>query len=356
MDNFLTVLTIIKEIVTIISIAVGVWIALPLIRKKLASEQVKNTIDEITKINEKTRPLLQKMIEKYSFVEDSHRPITLGELQSMYLDCKKIKDELVLAQGEVATLAITLENYIRRLLHWYKRTRGELIFFDEIQSIIITNLYDIHTFMLKNLPLPTNRLIKNDLYVNASVRKFVTNAKLVFYNNLEVGLSSNNASAIYPIFYQNIVNKNRSIFYKAAFDVFGTNIQYYIARLLYVHNYYVPLFLKYKIPYFPNTVKLLLVGFSPMQDLFGERVTVDLYYINPDYHIKLDGILKNGNINGFKDFYLPYGIEFPLDSKIHSLRNLVYKITVDEKFAKDIFSKYRRSFENKMIDEKNGIF
>ena len=93
-----------------------------------------------------------------------------------------------------------------------------------------------------------------------------------------------------------------------------------------------------------------------MQDLFGERVTVDLYYINPDYHIKLDGILKNGNINGFKDFYLPYGIEFPLDSKIHSLRNLVYKITVDEKFAKDIFSKYRRSFENKMIDEKNGIF
>ena len=93
-----------------------------------------------------------------------------------------------------------------------------------------------------------------------------------------------------------------------------------------------------------------------MQDLFGEKVSIDLYYINPDYHIKLDGILKSGSINGFKDFYLPYDIEFPLTTKVSLLRNDVYKLSVDEKFAKDTFSKYRRGFENKMTDEKNGIF
>ncbi|MDR2193386.1 MAG: hypothetical protein LBP19_02825, partial [Treponema sp.] len=92
--------------------------------------------------------------------------LSIKELSNIYNDILFLKKRLFLAQGEVATLVVNLEEFIRRVIHWYKHYNGIILSCSEIYNIVNNVLYDIYYFMIKNIPFPNNSLLQKDPYIN----------------------------------------------------------------------------------------------------------------------------------------------------------------------------------------------
>lgn len=266
----MSILTMIREILMIASIVTGAVIAFPFVKKKILEDKLKTTIDELDSVNKNNAPFVYKLLEKYSFKEVGNYPISIKEISNIYNDILLLKRKLFLAQGEVATLAVNIEEFIRRVIHWYKHYSFIILTCSEIYSIVNNVLYDMYYFMTKNIPFPNNSLLRKDPYINKKMFVYCSNTSINIYQHFEIGRIHNVSSAIYPLFYNHINKIGNSIFYKSLVEIYGMNIQYFIIRLLYLHKYYLPILLEYKDEYgFPNQY-LVLVGFRLYRSL-GNR-------------------------------------------------------------------------------------
>lgn len=99
---------------------------------------------------------LIKEIFRLSYKEELYGPIGIKEIQNIYKDFLELKHVLAFSQSEVATISSLLESFLRRTIHWYKNSRkiGKLIVLErtDLFSIITKTLWDLHFFMLKDIP------------------------------------------------------------------------------------------------------------------------------------------------------------------------------------------------------------
>lgn len=352
------ILTAIKEILTIASIIVAAIIAFPFVKKKILDDKLKTSIDEITNTNKKGVSLVQSLIEKYSFRNDLNRPISIKELQNMYCDALEIKKAFLLSQGEVATLSISLESFLRRTIHWYKKTSSIILVKSDVYSIVLSTINDIYFFLLKNVPVPKHSFIHKESYINKGMLKYTKHATVNMYKDFEVGQISDVTSAIYPLFYNNINKHGNYIFYRAMFDTYGMDIQYFIVRLIYLRKIYAPIVLNYNDPMGFGNYYLLLVGFKISKTLGRNESTVTLYYVNPNSSMHYIMGLNNIGIQNFDDIYLKLGNKLS-PSIIKSMRpgyNEMVEIQVLEDKLNSYYRKYKHYIIMKMRDEIHDYF
>jgi hypothetical protein len=356
----MNVLIIIRELLTITSLIAGVIVAIPFIKKKILEERLKTTIDEIDTQNKINTPVVYKLLENYSFKDTINRPISIKELSRIHIDILELKKKLFLGQGEVATLTINLEEFLRRVIHWYKNYRCLLLSTSEIYNIVNNVLCDIYYLMIKNVPYPKNSFLSKDSYINKVMLAYCSNTSINIYDNFEIGRIHDVASAIYPLFYNHINNLGNFIFYKSLVDIYGMNIKYFIIRLLYIKKYYIPVLLKYVDSYrFLPDQYLVLSGFRVCRNISHGRLTIKVFYANPISHMKLSYLSKMENLKNFKDIYL--GLEDTISHKeiiSHNYNNVLEMLEIEfnENYLVANYWKRKYEIENKMKSEKRGRF
>lgn len=354
-----TILENIKIIVEILAIIAGMLVAIPLFRKKILDEKLNETLKELNEINKRNLPTVIHLLDKYSYKEELYGPIGIKEIQNIYKDFLELKHVLAFSQSEMATISSLLESFLRRTIHWYKNSRkiGKLIVLErtDLFFTITKTLWDLHFFMLKDIPIPNNTFIRKKLFVNSTIKKFTSKSKYNTYRGFEIGYSTDKTSSIFPLFLENINKYGNDIFYKAILDSYGFDIQYSISRLLYLSKIYSPVLLKASDSFF-GSCYLCLIGFKIQRNLTTGKHTVDLYYGNPINNIRISGIIMSMGLKLFKDDYLYFDNTIPDYESISDCGFDIFKIVIQLETLKKEFFKYKNHLENKMIDECNDIF
>lgn len=350
------ILIFIKEIITIVGLVIAAIIAIPFVIKKISDEKLKKTIEEIDNVNKENIKKVQRLIEKYSFHDNDNLPISIKHIMSIHREIFDLKKTLQLSQGEVATLIICLEGFLRRTIHWYKIINYHILTKSEIINITTSLLFDIYSFMIKNVPTPKNSFLKKDIFINIKMLRYTTNSHMNTYNDFEIGQITDPTSAIYPLIYEKICQKGNIIFYKAMLDNFGLNIRYFIVRLLYLKNYYMPLYVKHINKIAPINYYLVLCGFKTNINLGTGAKSVTFFYANPFPNVTYTDGIKQNNWGEFEDMYLKLGNVFPKTiNTSYTLGNEMICVEFPESIVVEYFTHYKRYIELNMKDEKKGI-
>lgn len=348
----------IREILTILSLIITAIVAIPFIRKKLSDDHLAKKIEILENQQKEYIPKVNYLLNKYNTVNDND-PLQIKDLQNIYLSIRNLKNEMLLLQGEPATLIISLELYLRNLIKVYKQVGYHRILIkNEVLNYICFILEEVEFFLLKNIPIPKNTSIHNQKYVNERITKYVNNSSITTYHGFEIGQINDPASAIYPIIFERIISSENEIMYSAIYRSFGRNIKYSVVRLLVLNDYYAPISIRRKdIPELAEA-ELMLVGFRIVNDMFSNKKYFNLYYINTHQSVRYVSIINKYNIYSFHDTYLGLENTFEKDSviKVRLYNEEIISVTVSLENLKSQFHKYKYYLDVKLCDEKKGNF
>lgn len=351
-------LVVIREVLTILSIIITAIIALPFIRKKLSEDHLAKKIAILETNQKEYIPKVNYLINKYNSVDDND-PLRIKDLQNIYISIRNLKNEMLLLQGEPATLIISLELYLRNLIKVYKQIGYHRILIkNDVLNYICYILEEVEFFLLKNIPIPNNTSIQNQKYVNDRITKYVNNSSINTYHGFEIGQINDPVSAIYPIIFERIISSENEIMYSAIYKSFGINIKYSVVRLLVLNDYYAPILIRRKDISELAEAELMLIGFRIVNDMFSNRKYFNLYYINTHQSLKYINTITKYNIYNFYDSYLGLENRFEKDSvkSVRIYNEEIICVCVALEDIKSLYRKYQYYIDVKLCDEKKGIF
>lgn len=344
------ILEIIRECLSIIAILTAGVFGYAIIKRNLIEENVK---DLITEDFSRRTALLEECIRqenKYTKRVIEANPISLAEIEALYIDSNSIYQYGIKNRTEIANVSYLLTNTIRLISRYYSNQHNKIPFTD-IYVFYVTLLNVLHNIALKNIVFPSIRdllFYTKPIKIDNDLKKIVAKPKYRVLNFIEFGSNFSQFSIeIVNFFYE--VNRSRDyIIFKSAYRAFNSNDPIY--RFLFLNKIYFPPVIslnQYSILSGVN-IRLTMIGFINQVGVIGGKKTIDFYFM-PEK--ELYGLPKGSNsfslYTDFKDEYLSESIDYKISSvSISDVDTVCFRLSQD--VCEDAFKKTKRKLQKKM--------
>ena len=231
-------LSLIKEIVTIIGLALGIFWGFPILKKKLQEDHIKKLVDETQQSNKSIREECHKLIEKHSTKPYKNRRVDYKELQDIYLEIRNIDLKASDTSKEISSLVYLLKNTLQGVLRHYDPAKTSLLTSTGLYNFYLSILSDIIFFATKVVTLPKKASTTKFRLINRSIEKFLTDNTFDKYKYFEIGLDIKVASPVTFLFFSRVNNYSEYLFQRAAYQIIINPAP--ITRLLYLQEIYLP--------------------------------------------------------------------------------------------------------------------
>lgn len=314
-----------------------------LIRRKFIESHITKMLIDIHDANKILQEEVTNLIDLYvpkTYTNEYVHEEELNDINESIMKLFKLSQK---GSSDVQTTLFYLKFTIQQTIKNKDHRRYTPIISREIYGIILMTL-DRVTFLLSQVvQAPSSIRVKSmDWFDDKELKNLVNNSEFNIYSSFRQGLDHDANSALYFLFYRDILYKSNTLFMRSAFQIYEDTIA--ISHLLFKANIYAPLTISASYGDEQDVQTLYLVGFRPSEEWLqtgGIRKYVKLIYSNPsDFMLFTDGLTKEQLKTRYHDDYLP-------DSGF-SMKNLERKLSpsfetivlyFDLDYMKELFKK-----------------
>lgn len=334
---------------------ITVLITIPLIRKKLIENHITQRIDQIHQSNSQMRIYCQKLLNKYTPLVYTTKPLKHQDITNLYKD---IEEGFLITQdssSEAATLMYYLKSTIQHIdLSFQKYSLNFNFFTSDLLKFVVGTLHKIVDYSTQVVPVPVTAEIKNVEIIIKPLRNFVTDRKISKYKNFKLGVN-NDVDSANCLVYTDLVNRTElSYLMESAF--LYTNPTKAIAKLLYIRKIYAPLVWVSKSQGEPKFFarKLTLIGFSEHDnytfDTGISTQSVELYYSNLTNMQYKPILTESSFLNDFKDAWLNTDTsKIPEPLKFQHRTSEIISVEIERDKIQERFKIHKKDIKSKLI-------
>ena len=330
-QNFLNglgkVLLTVKDLLLIISLLIGIYFGVPVLRKTIFGSHIKDLIKKSHEANKDINYRCSELIDTYIPLTYENNPLQKQDIEVINIELKKLHIKALDASKEVTTLIVLLKNTFQYLYDEYN-LNFNTITTNDFHILNYQILYMIVSISAKIINIPSSIKTEKEKYVNDKLDDFVINNEYEKFKFFEVGFDNNPISANYSSFYQKINNSQNYLIRRSGYK--ATNSPAPLLRLLYFNKLYFPLILKKEINLpIIQELFLCLIGFDIIEKE-DKKDSVKLYYSNINTGVEFVKNLKEDDfINNYKVNYLKsINVNLKKINNFQMLRHESFSITV----------------------------
>lgn len=352
--NLSTIISIIKDIATILAIILGIYFGNKGLKKFLLDDIVKQKILDLHKTNQEVFVLTKEIIAEINSKEDVMRPVTEEDLIYIKSQTQKLVNLSNGASKEVATLSFFINETIKEITPSVKsRTYEEFRFALDFYSLLYNTVVKINHFSSNIVDVPKKIKLEPYSEINKTILKFLDRERTYRIKGIQFGLNLN-ANSTLSLLFSSLINKSTRDYYiykKKFFQLLRKNTP--IIYELYINNIYMPVILEMKKDEpFMGKRTLHLVKFEMKQSVIPDNTkhTIVFFYSNINPTIKfIDSIKIEDFQKNYEDTFLNIKEIFPsLSLKISALADETIKIICDKNVAESYYKKVKRDFKKRI--------
>lgn len=265
---WIDLLTIIREILTIIGIIIGLYYGRKGIKRYLLGDILKDKFSDLHKSNKKAFNYTNELLSLIKDDTATMKRLSVPDLEKIKQVTEKLAYETNGSSPEVHTLAVYLNNTINNIQPTIsKKNYFEERFSNEFYSLIGATCRRINYYANNVIDLPQHESLEYYSDIKKKFHLFLSNAGFYRLKGYKFGLDISSASALSLVFYNIIDSRNINyVFYRRFFTFIRSNHPIMIS--IYAHNLY-----------FPGIL------ISKKEELFGyEYLHLIKYIIHKNYH------------------------------------------------------------------------
>lgn len=348
-SNFKKFFDYIKDILGPLVALLGIFLTLPILKKKLIENHITTKLNEIQSANTEIQSYNHKLIEKYIPLTYSNDLLKKDDLEKVLNDLKKGFHISQKASSDVATLMFYLKVAIQGVIKHYDEEETKSFFTRNFYVFILDNLDLVNYYSTQVVQIPKSTKIQKGYVIVKNLRKYVSFSQISQFKHFKLGIISSPDSAHFTIFSDNVNKSNNALLMRATFQIF--NSPKAVAKLLFANKIYAPSKLTQ-----PNddpisglkSLDLYLIGFTIKNQINMEaNVTtkvVDLIYSNPIDSLRfVKGLKKEKLKSDFKDSWIEKSqFELSLSSRLEKTEIETFKLEYDYQYLKKMFKKNKK--------------
>ena len=172
--DFVTIITIIKDIATIAAILVGIYFGHKGLKRFLLDDLIKSKISDLHNTNQEVFQFTKKIISTIINKEDLNRPADENDLSYIKKQTQKLVKLSNGASKEVATLSFFLNETVRKIRPKIKsKTYVERLMAPDIFNLLYNTSVKINQFSSNIIDLPRRIQLEPYNEINKSLHKFL---------------------------------------------------------------------------------------------------------------------------------------------------------------------------------------
>lgn len=320
-----------------------------IIRRKLIESHISKMLIDIHDANRILQDEVTILTDKYVPKTYTNEYVHEDELNEIIESISYLFRLSQKGSSDVQTTLFYLKFTLQQSVKNRERERFVPIITREIYGIILMTL-DRVTFLLSQVvQIPSSvRVESMDWFDDEELKNLVNKSEFNIYSSFRQGLEHDANSALYFLFYYDVLKKSNTLFMRSAFQIYEDTIA--ISHLLYKANIYAPLSIIADYEHRDDVQPLYLVGFRPSEEWLqegGVRKYVKLIYANPsDFILFTDGLTKQRLRSHYRDNYMVNsGFDMTkLERKLSpSFETIV--LYFDNDYLKDLFKKNRHKIK-----------
>lgn len=329
---------------------IGLWITIPIIRKRLAAEHISDKIKEIQIANSEIHIVVQQLIDKYTILLDEVGFITEENIERVNKDLEKGFDIVQKSSSDVATVMFYLKVTLQEVLKYYSSKQDiKNLQCKDFYIFLINVLNFISYYSMRVVQIPKSSKIKNKYLIKKKFRKFVTKSQIKEFRHFNIGAFHDPDSFHYLRFCDFINTTKNPSFMKSAFLIYHNPNA--IAKILSFEKKYAPSIIDKQVPKEQISVEenvymsksLYLIGFVINKIYSNDTLTNPTHYVDLVYfkHTNLETIPAWDQLKiEFVDKWIPEsGFDISKSTKYDSEKigqiiTLRYESSILEKYYK----------------------
>lgn len=359
LDNFgfSTLITIIKDIVTIIAILVGIYYGRKGLKRFLLDDIIKNKISNLHKANQDVFKITNQIITEISNLEDLNHPAKDDDLSIIKSFTQKLVDFSNGASKEVASLAYFLNETIRNITPNVKsKTYSEIRMASDFYALVYNTCAQLNRFSSYIVDLPKRIKLEPYNEINKSLHKYLTSEETYKIKGFQFGINMN-ANSPLSLLFSSILSKSTTgyIFNKKYFQLIQSNSP--IIYGLFVNKIYFPVLLETEEEKpFMGKSTLHLIKFDVQQSVSpdNKKFTIEFFYSNLNPIIKFVESIKPDEISKIYDdvFIREISVFKSLSFKVYILADETLKIVCDKSEAELYYKRIKKELRRKLKNLK----
>lgn len=344
-----------KDILGPIVALIGIFLTLPILKKKLTENHITTKLNEIQAANSEMQAFNQRLIDKYLPLTYSDEFLSKKDIEGALLDLQKGFQISQKASSDVATLMFYLRATIYGVIKHYDAINSKSFTTRVFLGFIMDNLELVNFYSTQVVQIPkSSKTQKSDLIIKP-LRKYVSHSQVVQYRHFKFGVIDDPDSAHFTMFIGKVNRTKHALLMRSAFQIYRSPNA--IAKLLYANKIYAPscLSMPHEDPLFgTKSLDLYLIGFSTSNQISSDpeapSKVVDLIYSNPeDSHRFVAGLQEERFKSIFNDNWIQgSGFQISRSIKMTKIEIETFILKFDRKYLDEQYKRNKKQIKKKL--------
>lgn len=218
---------------------IGIWITLPMIRKKLIAEHISEKIKESQIANSEIQNLSQQLIDKYTSLTDNREELKTEDIEHVIDELNSGFSKAQKSSSDVATLIFYLKATLQGVTkHCNMVGNVRLIPNRVFYRFLIDVLNDINYFSTQIVQIPKSSRIKNENLIKRNYRQYFTKSQIKEFKHFKIGVFEGSDSYHYFSFCDKVNRTQNALFMRSAYQIYWDPCA--IAKNLFFEKIYAP--------------------------------------------------------------------------------------------------------------------